>query len=57
MNRRDDQTLEERLRAALDVPLEDVRYGVDMSPQAITARLRDACEMSTLTLLLGAPAS
>lgn len=46
-------SVEARLRAALEAPLE-VREGVDMSPEAVTQRLRDACEMSSLCLSLAA---
>lgn len=45
-------TIEDRLRAALNVRLEEFRDGVDMSAETITARLRDACDMSSLALAL-----
>ncbi len=44
--------LEERLRAALTLE-PSARDGVDMSAEAITARLRDLCELSSLCLELG----
>ena len=37
-----------RLRAALTLDFDVLHDGVDMSASAITARLRDACEMSAL---------
>ncbi len=42
----------ERLRAALTLDVMSTPHGVDMSPRAVTARLRDACEMSSVCLEL-----
>jgi hypothetical protein len=47
------EALEARLRAALTFDDQPVRDGVDMSPDAITARVRDLCELSALCLELG----
>lgn len=52
MTRSDLRAIEGRLRLALSVPLESLRDGVDMTPAAVTRRLRDACEMSALCLAL-----
>ena len=49
---RHESSLEQRLREALVADLAEIREGVDMSPRAITGRLRDACEMSSLCLAL-----
>ena len=49
---RRERSLEQRLREALVADLAEIREGVDMSPRAITDRLRDACEMSSLCLAL-----
>jgi hypothetical protein len=43
----------ERLRAALTLDVMATPHGVDMSPRAVAARLRDACEMSSVCLELG----
>ena len=45
--------LEARLRAALSLDAVPLIDGVDMSPGAISARVRDACELSMLCLELG----
>ena len=45
--------VEERLRAALTLDMTAMPHGVDMSPQAVAARLREACEMSSVCLELG----
>jgi len=37
---------------ALNVELAAIRDGVDMSAAAVTSRIREACEMSTLCLEL-----
>ncbi len=51
MRRSEELAIEERLRRALDAPLEEQRdERVDMTPAAITARIRDLCEMSSLCL-------
>lgn len=52
MTRRELTSVEARLRYALETPA-PVREGVDMSAAAITGRLRDACELSSLCLALG----
>ncbi|HEY5927857.1 MAG TPA: hypothetical protein VIV11_39495 [Kofleriaceae bacterium] len=44
--------MEDRLRAALDVRLEDLHEGVDMSGEAVGRRVRELCEMSALCLEL-----
>jgi hypothetical protein len=46
--------LERRLRAALSQRWEEVPEGVDMSAAAVDHRLREAAEMSSLCLALGA---
>jgi hypothetical protein len=50
---REGAEIEARLRVAL-VPPDQLlgREGVDMSPAAVTARLREAAEMSSLCLAL-----
>ena len=50
--RRSETTIEERLRAALTAEWSVVPEGVDMSAAAITQRLRELCEMSSLCLAL-----
>jgi hypothetical protein len=45
------------LRAALVADLTHVREGVDMSPEAITQRIRDLAEMTRLCLELASPPS
>lgn len=52
MTRNESLTIDERLRLALTLSPPDRPDGVDMSPAAITGRLRDSCEMSTLCLAL-----
>lgn len=52
MRRPDPSSVEARLRAALNAPLTDIREGVDMSEAAVTRRLSEACEMSSLALEL-----
>ena len=52
MTRSERTTVAERLRSALDVELADLREGVDMSAAAVTSRIRELCEMSTLCLML-----
>jgi hypothetical protein len=51
VNSRDD-TIEARLRRALSGEPSEFREGVDMSAEAITARIKDLAEMSTLCLEL-----
>jgi len=52
---RNDQpaSVEDRLRAALEVDLGAIREGVDMSSEAVTARLLELGEISSLCLQLG----
>ena len=57
MTRREVTSVDERLRRALDVDLRDIREGVDMPPEALTARLREACDLSTLCLSLAQASS
>jgi hypothetical protein len=45
--------IDERLRIALDPAGEPPTPGVDMSPEAITGRIREACELSDLCFALG----
>ncbi len=52
MTRSDGSTVEQRLRTALNVDLDVFKDGVDMSAAAVTHRVREACEMSTLCLEL-----
>lgn len=47
-------SVEQRLRCALDVELGELRDGVDMSARAVTQRLVELGEMSSLCLALGA---
>jgi hypothetical protein len=51
--RRND-TVEERLRAALVGWPHGTPEGVDMSREAVERRLREACELSSLALALAA---
>ena len=46
-------TLEERLRFALTASQDPRPEGVDMSAEAITSRLMELAEMSSLCLALG----
>jgi hypothetical protein len=46
-------SVEDRLRMALDVDLSEIREGVDMSPRAVTQRLVELGEISSLCLALG----
>jgi hypothetical protein len=46
--------LEQRLRSALVIDATNLREGVDMSPEAITHRLMELAEMSSLCLELAA---
>lgn len=57
MTSRDGTDVDARLRAAL-VPAEELlgRDGVDMSPEAITQRIVDLAEMSSLCLALASAA-
>lgn len=53
------EACEQRLRLALNVELSELcdREGVDMSREAITTRVRELAEMSTLCLELGRASS
>jgi hypothetical protein len=51
---RDPSSVEDRLRQALTAPGRGRREGVDMSADAITARLVDLAELSRLCLELAA---
>jgi hypothetical protein len=46
--KRCETTIDERLRAALTLDAPAAREGVDMSAEAITARIEELAEMSTL---------
>lgn len=53
MSRASSDDVAARLRSALTLDFASLREGVDMSPDAVVARLREACELSTLCLALG----
>jgi hypothetical protein len=48
-------SIEDRLRMSLDIDLVQIREGVDMSAKAVTQRLIDLGQMSTLCLSLRRP--
>ena len=54
MKKDDPNSIEDRLRRALNVDLHEIREGVDMSPSAITARVQELAALSDLCLELRA---
>lgn len=49
----DASTIDGRLRIALDPEGKPPTPGVDMSPEAVMERIREACELSDLCFALG----
>jgi hypothetical protein len=50
---RNETTVEDRLRRALAIDLRALHEGIDMSSEAVTVRIRELAELSSLCVELG----